>query len=269
MTGRGSGLTIIQAIILGALQGLGEFLPISSSAHLILVPWLIGWPASGLDFDLALHMGTLVAVTIYFWRDLLQLFVEGLTKGTRTPMGRLAWGVVAGTIPGAAVGFLFEEKIENVFRTNYLMIGVLLAVMGLVLYLVDRVSPKRRTLEDVTVMDGFWMGIGQAFALVPGFSRSGTTIIAGLLLGMTREAAAKASFLLGWPIILGGGILHLKDLNFSVLTPAFYTGVLVSGLVGYLVIAFLMDYLRRGTLLVFSVYRVIIAAITIFFAVSR
>lgn len=262
-------MTIIQAIVLGLVQGLGEFLPISSSAHLILIPWYFGWTASGMEFDLALHMGTLVAVTIYFWRDLLGLAVEGLTRGTRTPVGRLAWGIVAGTIPGAAAGFLLEGKIEEMFRTNYLVIGILLAVMGLVLYLVDRRAPKNRSLDEVTVMDGFWMGIGQAFALIPGFSRSGTTITTGLLLGLTREAAAKASFLLGWPIIFGGGILALKDMSAASFTPAFFTGVIVSAVSGYVVIAFLMDYLKRGTFAVFAVYRAIIAAITIFLAVSR
>jgi len=262
-------LTIFQAIVLGLLQGLGEFLPISSSAHLILIPWFFNWRASGLDFDLALHMGTLVAVTIYFWRDLLSLATEGLTKGTRTPMGRLAWGVVLGTLPGAAAGFLFEEQIEELFRTNYLMIGILLAVMGLILYVVDRKSPKNRSLADFRVIDGFWMGIGQALALIPGFSRSGTSITAGLLVGLGREAAAKASFLLGWPIILGGGILALKDISAASLTPAFWTGVTVSAVSGYLVIAFLMEYLKRGTFLVFAVYRTVIAAITIFLAVSR
>lgn len=259
-------LTILQAIILGLVQGLGEFLPISSSAHLILIPWFFDWPASGLDFDLALHMGTLVAVTIYFWRDLLGLATEGLTKGTRTPMGRLAWGIVLGTLPGVAAGLLLEEQIDQLFRSNYLMIGVLLAVMGVILYLVDRGGRKNRSLEDFTVMDGFWMGIGQAFALIPGFSRSGTSITAGLLVGLKREAAAKASFLLGWPIILGGGLLHLKDLDPSLLTPAFWTGIVVSAVSGYLVIAFLMDYLRRGTYFVFAAYRVALAAITIFVA---
>lgn len=260
-------LTIFQAIILGLVQGLGEFAPISSSAHLILIPWFFDWPPSGLDFDLALHMGTLVAVTIYFWRDLLSVAVEGLTKGTKTPVGRLGWGIVLGTLPGAAAGLLFEEQIDKLFRANYLMIGILLAVMGVILYLVDRGSKKNRSLEDFRLIDGFWMGVGQAFALIPGFSRSGTTITAGLLLGLRREAAAKASFLLGWPIILAGGLLHLKDLDPSVLTPAFWTGIVVSAISGYLVIAFLMDFLRRGTFFIFAVYRVVLASITIFVAV--
>lgn len=257
-------MTTLHAIVLGLLQGLGEFLPISSSAHLILVPWFFHWPASGIEFDVALHMGTLIAVTIYFWRDLLNMAVEGLTKGTKTPTGRLAWGTVIGTIPAAVVGVLFQDYIENVFRENYVGIALLLAFMGLVLYLVDRAGAKRRTLEDFRVIDGVWMGIGQSLALFPGFSRSGTTITAGLLLGYTREAAAKASFLLGWPAIAGAGILALKDLPAGAVNASFLIGVAVSAISGYAVIAFLMDYLRKGTFLVFAGYRVAIAALTIF-----
>lgn len=262
-------MSVLHAIVLGLLQGLGEFLPISSSAHLLLVPWFFGWPASGLEFDVALHMGTLVAVTVYFWRDLLNLAAEGLTKGTKTPTGRMAWGIVLGTIPAAAFGLLFQDTIEEVFRQSYLTIALLLALMGVILYLVDRRSPKNRTLKDFTVMDGFWMGVGQACALVPGFSRSGTSITAGLLLGLDRESAAKASFLLGWPAIFGAGLLGLRDLSAGALTPAFLIGVAVSAVSGYVVIAFLMDYLRKGTFLVFAYYRVIIAAITMALVLAR
>jgi undecaprenyl-diphosphatase len=257
-------LPILHAVVLGLLQGLGEFLPISSSAHLLLVPWMLKWPPSGLEFDVALHMGTLIAVTVYFWRDLVNLVVEGLTKGTRTPTGRMAWGIVIGTIPALVVGLLFENVIEEIFRQSYVTIALLLAFMGVVLYLVDRSGAKRRTLSDFRVIDGLWMGIGQSLALFPGFSRSGTTITAGLLLGYTRESAAKASFLLGWPAIAGAGILALKDMPAGSVNAAFITGVLVSAISGYAVIAFLMDYLKRGTFLVFAVYRLAIAALAIF-----
>lgn len=262
-------MTAFQAIVLGILQGLGEFLPISSSAHLLLVPWLLGWSESGLTFDVALHMGTLVAVTVYFWRDLVSLTVEGLTKGTRTPMGRLGWGVVLGTVPAAIVGLLFEEQIEAIFRQSYLLMALLLALMGAILYLVDRASSKKRSLEDFRVIDGLWMGIGQACALVPGFSRSGTTITTGLLLGLNREAAARASFLLGWPAIAGAGVLALKDLDLSTVAPTFWIGIGVSAISGYAVIAFLMDYLKRGTFLVFAVYRAVLAATVLFVYAMR
>jgi undecaprenyl-diphosphatase len=256
-------VTIIQAIVLGILQGLGEFLPISSSAHLLLVPWLLGWEPSGIAFDVALHMGTLVAVTIYFWRDLVSVAVEGLTKGTKTATGRLGWGIVLGTIPAAVVGILFEEVIEERVRGNYLLMAVLLAVMGAVLYYVDKASKKNRTLNDFRVIDGLWLGIGQACALIPGFSRSGTTITAGLLVGLDREASAKASFLLGWPIIAGVGILSLKEMDLASVAPSFWIGMAVSAIAGYAVIAFLMDYLKKGTFLVFAAYRAVLAGITI------
>lgn len=262
-------MTILQAIVLGIVQGLGEFLPISSSAHLILVPWALGWPESGLAFDLALHLGTLVAVTIYFWRDLLGLAVEGLTKGTRTPTGKLAWGIVLGTVPGAIFGMLMEDAVDAVFRKSILSIAVLLAVVGLILYLVDRFGPKRRSLEEIRVVDVIWIGVAQALAVIPGVSRSGATITAALAMGLKREAAAKVSFLLGWPIILGGALLVLKDLEPSMFTPAFFAGVAAAAVSGYAVIALLMDYLRRGTFLIFAWYRGIVAALAIVLLLVR
>jgi undecaprenyl-diphosphatase len=259
----GSPLTYLQAVVLGLVQGLGEFLPISSSAHLILVPYLLGWEEHGLAFDIALHLGTLAAVTVYFWRDLLDLAIEGLTKGTRTPMGRIGWGIVIGTVPAVISGYLLEERVETAIRHNPVSIAILLLVMGFVLYLADRRGKKWRSLEDVTMMDVFWMGVGQAFAVIPGFSRSGTTITAGLMLGLERETAARISFLLGWPVILGAGILKLKELMAGTIAPSFWVGVLVSAVSGYAVIAFLMDYLRRGTFFVFAVYRAALAFLTL------
>lgn len=260
-------MTTLQAVILGLVQGIGEFLPISSSAHLVLVPWFFGWEYSGVAFDLALHMGTLAAVTVYFWRDLLTLAVEGLTKGTRTTMGRLAWGIVVGTIPGVVFGFLLEDRADAV--RNPVSIAILLALMGVVLFLVDRRSPKNRTLEDVTIWDVFLIGVGQACALIPGVSRSGATITTALLRGLDREAAAKISFLLGWPIILGAGVFQLKDVDFTAVGGSFWIGVLTSAVSGYLVIAFLMEYLRKGTFLIFAWYRAGIAAFTLFLAMFR
>lgn len=256
-------MTIFQAIILGIVQGLGEFLPISSSAHLILVPWFFGWKPSGLAFDLALHLGTLIAVTIYFWRDLLNLAVEGLTKGTRTPTGRLAWGIVLGTIPGVIFGFLMEDPVESFFRQNVLSISLLLALMGAILYIVDRRGSKRIDMEQVRLMDVVWIGVAQAFAIIPGVSRSGATITAALMLGLKRETAAKVSFLLGWPIIFGSAVLVLKDLEPAMLTTAFFTGIAAAAISGYAVIAFLLEYLRRGTFLVFAWYRAAVAVLGI------
>jgi len=262
-------MSIFQAIILGIVQGLGEFLPISSSAHLILVPWFLGWEPSGLAFDLALHLGTLIAVTVYFWRDLFSLAYEGLTRGTRTVNGRLAWGIVLGTIPGAVFGLLMEGPVESFFRQNVLTISLLLAIMGAVLYYVDQRGAKKIDLEHVRLIDVFWIGVAQAFAVIPGVSRSGATITAALLLGLKRETAAKVSFLLGWPIIFGGGVLVLKDLDPSMLTPAFFAGVAAAAISGYAVIAFLLEYLRKGTFLVFAYYRGIVAALAILVLLLR
>lgn len=260
-------LTTFQAMILGLLQGLGEFLPISSSAHLILVPWYFGWPDSGIAFDLALHMGTLAAVTVYFWRDLLTVATEALTRGTRTPMGRIGWGIALGTIPGVVFGLLLDDRADAV--RSPVSIAILLALMGVALFLVDRRSPKNRSLEDVTILDIFLIGVGQACAIIPGVSRSGATITTALLRGLDREAAAKISFLLGWPIILGAGVFKLKDVDFTAVGSSFLVGVLVSAVSGYLVIAFLMDYLRRGTFLVFALYRAGLAAFILFVAMLR
>lgn len=256
-------MTIIQAIILGIVQGLGEFLPISSSAHLLLVPYFLGWEPSGLAFDLALHLGTLVAVTIYFFKDLVSLAAEGLTKGTKTPTGKLAWGIVAGTIPGAIFGYFMEDVVEGIFRQNVLTIAFLLAAMGGILYVVDRVGKKNRSIEEIRVIDVVWIGVAQALAVIPGVSRSGATITAALLLGLKRESAARVSFLLGWPIIFGGSILVLKDLDPAMFTPAFFAGIAAAAISGYAVIAFLLDYLRRGTFLVFAWYRAAIALLTV------
>lgn len=260
-------MTLLHAIVLGIVQGVGEFLPISSSAHLVLVPWIFRWPESGLTFDVALHMGTLVAVTLYFWRDLLGLAKAGLTEGTRTATGRIAWGVVFGTIPGAVFGFLLNDRAEAV--RNPISIAILLAIMGFVLYLADDRGAKTKSLEDVTVMDVVWMGIGQSLAIIPGVSRAGATITAGLIRKLDRAAAAKISFLLGWPIILGAGMMALRHMHASDLTPAFWAGVIVSAVVGYSVIAFLMDYLRKGTYVVFAWYRGAVAAITLFLVFLR
>ncbi|MGE5672436.1 MAG: undecaprenyl-diphosphate phosphatase [Mycobacterium leprae] len=262
-------MSILQAVVLGLVQGLGEFLPISSSAHLILVPWFFGWAEQGLTFDVALHLGTLIAVTLYFWRDLLELAVEGLTKGTKTQTGRLAWGVVIGTLPGAVAGLVFEEKVEAAIRSNYLLIGICLGLMGYVLYWVDKHGTKRRGDERLTMRDLIWIGIGQAFALIPGVSRSGATISVGLLRGLKRETAARVSFLLSWPIIFGAGVMALRHMSAAAYTPAFFTGVAVSAVSGYAVIAFLMEYLKRGSFAVFAWYRGAIALLTIVLALVR
>lgn len=259
-------MTVLQAIIYGLIQGIGEFLPISSSAHLIVAPWLFGWKDPGLAFDVALHLGTLVAVVAFFWKDWLGLAADGL-RGVKTAEGKLFWFLVAATIPGAVIGKLLEQKAESAFR-NPALIGTMLIIMGIVLFAVDKYGRQELDLENIGFLRSFSIGISQALAIIPGVSRSGITMSTGVLFGLTRESAARFSFLLSTPIILGAGILKIKDLaNTQIDTLPFMIGIVTSAIVGFLSIKFLLDYLKTKGFGIFVVYRVIIgcALITIYF----
>lgn len=255
-------MTLAQAAVLGIVQGITEFLPISSTAHLYLVPWLLRWPEHDLAFDVALHMGTLAAVAAVFWRDLLELAVAAITEGTRTARGRLAWGIAAGTVPAALAGLALENAVEGVFRSPLVMAGSL-AVLGVVLWLVDKRVARGRRLDEVAFADVVYVGFAQMLALVPGVSRSGVTMTAGLLQGLEREAAARVSFLLSFPVILGAGVLKLPDIGGGARDPVFWIGVLTSAGTGFLAIRYLLAYLRRGTYGVFAAYRVALAALVV------
>lgn len=254
-------MTVFDAVILGIVQGVGEFLPISSSAHLVLVPWLMGWRYEGLTFDVALHMGTLLAVVVYFWQDWLLLLRDGLLR-RRTTEGRLFWYLVVATIPGAVFGFLFEKQAETIFREP-LVIGAMLMAMGVFLYLADTRAVAYKRLHEVGLGDGIWIGISQALAIIPGVSRSGITMAAGRLTGMKRETAARFSFLMSTPIILGAGLLQLRHLTPADLNTPFYTGVAVSAVVGFISIKFLLQYLNRHSFGLFVWYRLILGAVVI------
>jgi undecaprenyl-diphosphatase len=255
-------MTVFQAFILGLAQGLGEFLPISSSAHLILIPWLFKWPDPGLTFDVALHIGTLLAVIAFFWKDWLGLIKHGFSSGLRTSEGRMFWYLVVASIPGAIVGALLEQAAEKSFR-NPLIIGIMLLVMGFLLYLADRYGAKRQQSESVSLGQSLAIGVSQALAIIPGVSRSGITIASGLFLGLTREDAARFSFLLSTPIIAGAGILKLRHLTSAVITTPFLVGFFTSAIVGFLVIGVLLRWLRRKSFLPFVWYRTFLAAIII------
>lgn len=263
----GGNVTLSQAVVLGLVQGLGEFLPISSSAHLVLVPWLFNWPYPGLTFDVALHVGTLVAVVMYFWKDWLRLTVKGLTDRSSRD-GRLFWYLVLASVPGAAIGFLLEEEAETIFRTP-LLIGVMLIVMGMLLFWADRKSAKDTEVEGITFGSSFLIGLSQALAIIPGVSRSGITMSAGLMLGLTREGAARFSFLLSTPIILGAALVKLPVLISTpgMLTLNFIVGMLVSCITGILSIGFLLRYVQSGNFLPFVWYRYVLGAIVIAVAV--
>ena len=265
---------LLAALILGAVQGVTEFLPISSTAHLVLVPWLFGWTnplLNSLTFDIALHMGTLAALLIYFVREWFLLARGGITSVLSRnlrgdPWKRLAWLVVLASIPGAVAGYLLESAAENAFRSPAL-IAVTLIVFGAVLAWAETVGSKRINLMNMSVFEAAAMGIGQALAIVPGVSRSGGSMTLGMLAGLSRESAARFSFIMAAPIIGGAGLKKLKDVlaegaggDSGMLMAA---GFAASAVVGLLVIHFLLRYLQRGTLYAFAWYRVALGLVVL------
>ncbi|ADL42929.1 Bacitracin resistance protein BacA [Caldicellulosiruptor obsidiansis OB47] len=263
-------MTVFQAIFLGILQGLGEFLPISSSAHLIIFPWFFGWKEHSLVFDVALHLGTLLAVLVYFWKDYFDIVVQGISK-PKSEKGKLLWFIIVATIPGALFGYFFENVIENVFRKQYLLIAIVLAVFGFILYYVDSIAKNKVELSQMNVFHAALIGVSQAFALFPGISRSGITMTTGLLLGLKKEAAAKFSFLMSAPIILGAGAVSLlKNINhvaaeFSNFAIGFFT----SAIVGFLAIHFLLSIVKKSGFKIFAYYRFFLAAVILAFYLSK
>jgi len=264
-------MSVFQAIVLGIVQGLAEFLPISSSAHLILVPWIFGWQDPGLAFDVALHWGTLVAVLAVFWRDWIRLVRAGATSVLERRIGedpdrRLFWALVVSSIPAAIVGKLLNEWAEETLRQP-LLIAATMSVMGVVLWLADRYGTKTRTEGEMRMPEALGIGVAQAFALVPGVSRSGSTISVGLLSGFTRESIARFSFLMSTPIIFGAGVLKfpkmLREMHAGeshVGAAALAAGLVASAVVGIVVIRWLLAWLRTRTYTVFVVYRLLVAA---------
>lgn len=265
-------MDILQAIWLGILQGLTEFLPISSSAHLILMRFWFGWeigdPQTELVFDVALHAGTLTAIVAYFWKDLTRIAGAAFsTAPERAVDKRLAWSIVAGCIPAAVVGALFEDPIEAFFRSQYALIAGLLIGIGLLMAVVDWLGRKQRALESIGLLDALLIGMAQACALIPGFSRSGITIVAGLMLGLQREAAARFSFLLATPITFGAAVWSFRNLFQEGVPTGMLAPMLAGGaaamVVGWLCIAFLLRYLRTRSLMPFVIYRVVIGLATL------
>ena len=274
---------IIRAIILGAVQGLTEFLPISSSAHLIFVPWLFGWEPFGLAFDVALHLGTLSAVLIYFRHDLLAMTRgilgswKPLLRGEMPDdyMGRLGLFIVLGSVPAAIVGLLAEQAIDDYFhsepisRTALLLSAIAMVVMGVALGAADRWGQRvrGRDFNEIRLRDALLVGFAQSFALFPGVSRSGSTITAGLFAGLSRPVAARFSFLLGVPIVLGAGMKSVLDLVQEGVPAdertSFVAGVITAAIVGWLAIHTLIRYLQRHSTDVFVVYRIVMGVFII------
>ena len=262
-------MQILESTVLGLVQGLGEFLPISSSAHLVLVPWLFRWEDPGLTFDIALHVGTLAAVVFYFWKDWWRLVVSGLTDVHSTD-GRLFWYLVVASIPAAIGGVLLESKAETVFRSP-LLIAVMLILLGVLLYWADRKCAKKIEMQKISLTTCILIGIAQTFAIVPGVSRSGITMTMALMLGLTREAAARFSFLLSTPIIFGAAVIKLPHIaaNPAVINTEFITGMLVSCVVGFASIGFLLKYVQTKNFLPFAWYRFALGAIVIVAVLAR
>lgn len=253
-------MEILQSLILGIVQGLTELLPISSSAHLFLIPWVMNWniPES---FDVALHFGTLLAIGIFFFKDWIALLKGGLKrlKGEKSIEGRMFWYIVFATIPGGIIGFLLDHYAQDLL-TNPIVIAAALIIMGIILYVADKLAKSETKYEDMTLKQTFLIGLSQALAFIPGVSRSGVTMTAGRILGVERESVAKYSFMLSAPIVLGATVYKLKDFIFDI---PFVVGVIASFLVGIFVIKFLLEYLKKGSFKIFAVYRIILGIVVI------
>lgn len=266
-------MDIIKAAILGFIQGATEFIPVSSSGHLVIVPWLAGWEHSSLLFDAIVHWGTLAAIIAVFWRDFWEMVVAGVQSifklSLADPMARLAWFIVVGSIPAAVFGLTFEENIESLFEGKIapLVAGVSLLITAGLLFgserLTKRIADRGIEARDETQMgwlDAIVIGLAQVLALLPGVSRSGSTIAAGLGRGMQREAAARFSFLLGTPAFLGAGLLQISDAlsensgQLAAEGPALLVGFAVSAITGFVAIRFMLAYLRRNNLYLFAGY---------------
>jgi len=250
------------AAVLGAVQGLTEVLPISSSAHLILIPKFLKWPESGLTFDVALHIGTFLALALYFWRDLLELtgnFFSSLRGGINTSAKRLPFYIIAATVPAALVGKTLEGPIEEIFRKSPALIALFLILFGLLLAFADTTGAKRWRMDKISLKFAILIGLAQCLALMPGVSRSGITITAALLLGFHREAAARFSFLISLPIVAGAAILKVGHLLKTGIPAgegmSLAIGISTSAVFGFLSVAFLLKLVQRDSLYPFVWYR--------------
>lgn len=265
-------MDILSIIILGIVQGIAEFLPISSSAHLIIFRDIFGIGASmpkdmALSFDIALHFGTLLAIGIYFFKDFIAMITKGFTKGVKDDQGKILWYLVAATIPAAVAGLLFEDVIENLIRGNFYIIAAALAIMGILIYLADKFCKNKREVKDMTLKDALIIGCSQVLALIPGFSRSGTTIAAARTLGIERENAAKFSFFLSAPVVCGAVVLELLDkATWAVILAeplTFILGIIISFIIGLICIKYLLKYLQKHNFKIFMIYRIAMAIIVL------
>lgn len=258
-------MTLLQAFLLGLVQGATEFLPVSSSGHLVLVPWVLGWrlePQAAFVFDILVQWGTLVALVAFYWRDLVAMVravILGLARRRplEDPLARLGWLIAAASLPAAIAGLLLKDAVERAFNSPAAVSAFLLGT-AVLLFLSERLSRQTRQLSELTLIDALWVGLAQALALLPGISRSGSTIAGGLTRGLRRPEAARLSFLMFVPVMLGAGVIALKDLAGApapaAQLPALAVGFLTSAVVGYLAIRWLLGYLSRRSLTPFALY---------------
>jgi undecaprenyl-diphosphatase len=275
----GNEMELLSAIILGIIQGLTEFLPISSSAHLMLVPWFLGWNPEGIAFDVSLHVGTALSIIAFFWKDWLLLIRETILGiKERAPLGnsqrKLFWLLVVGTIPAFILGLCFEDTIETLLRSPLITVFTL-TIFGLFLLYAEKKSRQNRSIETYTWMDSIWIGLSQAIALIPGVSRSGITITTAMMRDSERTSAARFSFLLSTPVIVGAGLLKGLHLVKEILHPesnaapipwmVFCAGMLTAAIVGFLCIKYFLRYIQKNSFVPFVVYRFLLAGLVLFF----
>ena len=261
-------MDFLQAIILGLVQGLGEFLPISSSGHLVLVPWIFNWQDPGLSFDVALHFGTLVTVVGYFWKDWLNIFKEAKKGGLANFKNSLLFFIIIATIPGVIAGLFLDDYAETSLRSP-IIIALTLSIGGFLLYLVDKKVKHQTDLNLMNWRMAILIGLAQAIAIIPGISRSGATITAALALVISRKDSARFSFLLSTPIILGAVVLKISDFLSSSLSPEAILGMIVAGASGFLAIAGLIKFVQKASYAVFFWYRLVLALVIVLFLVLR
>lgn len=266
-------MTIFQAIVLGLLQGLAEFLPISSSAHLTLAPWVFGWEDPGLAFDVALHSGTLLALAWYFRNDWIELIKAGIsilvTRKVSTPIERRLLLLVVATIPGGIAGKLLNDYAEQAFRAPQL-IAITLMVMGVLLWAADKWGRQSRNLHEVTMRDAVLIGLAQVFALIPGVSRSGSTMTAGRALGFERQSAARFSFLMSMPITFAAVAVKLPEaVNASKDLGPMIAGIVAAAISGWLAISVLLKYVARHSFGSFALYRLALGAFILVLVAMR
>jgi len=274
-------MTILHAIILGIIQGVAEFLPISSSGHLVITPYILNWSYQGLDFDIALHLGTIIAVIAYFWSDWIKIIGNAINLDSKSQPDfdklirvasdkkqkteyphNLFWIIIFASIPAAIAGYFLENLAEHALR-NPLLIAIFLAVFALLLWLAESVGNNTTKIKDIGYAKGFIVGVAQAIALFPGVSRSGVTTTAGLFLNLNRSDATKFSFLLATPAILGAFLVSLKNYSAVQIDLAFFIAVATSAIFGFLAIKYLLNFLEKHGFLPFVIYRLAVAAVVI------